>query len=115
VLAIGLTPLALAALLLQLGVAGATLFAFGQGVSNGLITIARGVAPLVLFGQAGYGATLGAMAAPILLAIAAAPALYAALVEVYGHGIAMLSNIVAATVGFAMVAWLVRRTRSPRP
>lgn len=116
-LAIGLTPLALATLLLPLGIAGAILFAFGQGVSNGLVTIARGVAPLVLFGQAGYGATIGAMAAPVLLATALAPALYAALIELYGHPVAMLTNIVAATLGLIMVAllaWRFRRTRSPQ-
>ena len=117
-LAIGLTPLALIALMLPLGVAGAIVFAFGQGVSNGLLTIARGVAPLVLFGARGYGATIGAMTVPILLAIALAPALYAAIVELYGHGIAMLGNIGAASIGFVMVAllaWRVRRTRSPPP
>ena len=113
VFAIGLTPLALAALLLPLGIAGATLFAFGQGASNGLITIARGVAPLVLFGGAGYGATVGAMAAPALLAIALAPTAYAALVEIYGHHVAMLTNIAAATVGLVMVAVLAWRVRKP--
>jgi len=110
-IAIGLTPLALVVLLLPLGVAGAVAFAFGQGASNGLVTIARGVAPLVLFGAAGYGALIGAMTAPVLLAIALAPALYAVIIEAWGHEAAMLSNIAAATVGFAIVVWLARRVR----
>ena len=113
VIAIGLTPLALIALLLPQALAGAILFAFGQGASNGLVTIARGVAPLVLFGPRGYGATIGAMAAPVLLAIALAPAAYAALVEIYGHQFAMLTNIAAATVGLALVALLAWRVRKP--
>ncbi len=113
-IAIGLTPLALVALLLPLGVAGATAFSFGQGASNGLVTIARGVAPLLLFGAAGYGALIGAMTAPVLMAAALAPALYAALVDRWGHEAAMLSNIAAATVGFAIVAWLAGRVRKSR-
>ena len=113
-LAIGLTPLAMVVLMLPLGIAGAILFAFGQGVSNGLLTIARGVAPLVLFGARGYGATIGVMTGPILLAIALAPALYAAIVELYGHKIAMFSNIAAALVGMALVALLFWRGRRRR-
>ena len=61
----------------------------------------------------GYGATIGAMAAPVLMAIALAPAAYAALVELYGHQFAMLTNIAAALIGFVMVAllaWRVRKT-----
>ncbi len=110
-IAIGLTPFALVALLLPLGLAAGIAFAFGQGASNGLVTIARGVAPLVLFGSAGYGALIGAMTAPVLLAIALAPALYAVIVEAWGHEAAMLSNIAAAAVGFAIVVWLARRVR----
>lgn len=110
-IAIGLTPLALFALLLPLGIVGAVAFAFGQGASNGLVTIARGVVPLVLFGPAGYGALIGAMTVPILMAIALAPALYAVIIELWGHELAMLSNIVAATAGFAIVAWLGQRVR----
>ncbi|MEK7246480.1 MAG: MFS transporter [Pseudomonadota bacterium] len=112
-IAIGLTPLALATLLLPLGIAGAILFTFGQGASNGLVTIARGVAPLVLFGSAGYGTLIGAMAAPVLMAVALAPAAYAALVERYGPPIAMLTNIAAALIGFVMVALLAWWARKP--
>jgi predicted MFS family arabinose efflux permease len=110
-IAIGLTPLALAALLLPFGLAAGFAFAFGQGASNGLITIARGVVPLVLFGPAGYGALIGAMSAPVLLAVAIAPALYAVIVGAWGHEAAMLSNIAAATTGFAIVAGLAWRMR----
>jgi MFS family permease len=113
VVAIGLTPLALVALLLPLGVTGAVLFTFGQGASNGLITIARGAAPLVLFGSAGYGTLIGTMAAPVLMAIAIAPAVYAAIIELYGHQIAMLTNIAAALAGLALVAMLAWRVRKP--
>lgn len=115
VIAIGLTPLALVALLLPVGVAGAVLFAFGQGASNGLVTIARGAAPLVLFGSAGYGTLIGTMAAPVLMAIAVAPAAYAAIIEAYGHQFGMLTNIVAALAGLGLVmflAWRVRKSPS---
>jgi MFS family permease len=113
-IAIGLTPLVLIAILLPIGIVGAVAFAFGQGASNGLVTIARGVAPLVLFGSAGYGALIGAMTAPVLMAIALAPALYAVIIEFWGHELAMLSNIAAATAGYAIVAGLALQVRKPR-
>lgn len=39
----------------------------------GILTIARGTLPLVLFGPLGYGARMGALARPMLLAQAAGP------------------------------------------
>lgn len=43
------------------------------GAGNGILTIVRGTLPLKLFGTAAYGARLGALALPILVAQAAAP------------------------------------------
>lgn len=105
--AVGLTPLAFAALFLGAGTVGATLFAFGQGASNGLVTIARGVAPLLLFGPAGYGLLVGTMATPGLIAMALAPAVHAGLVDVWGHRVALA----VALAGFLLVLVLALRIR----
>jgi hypothetical protein len=43
------------------------------GAGNGMLTIARGTLPLVLFGAPGYGARMGLLARPMLLAWATGP------------------------------------------
>ena len=55
------------------------LFCALYGMSNGVLTIVRGTLPRVLFGARNYGAITGAMAAPALLAKAAAPMVAAAI------------------------------------
>jgi MFS family permease len=57
----------------------ALLFAVAFGLSNGVVTIVRGTVPAELFGRAGYGSTLGGLAAPALLARAVAPLAFAPL------------------------------------
>lgn len=43
------------------------------GAGNGILTIARGTLPLVLFGAEGYGARMGLLARPMLIAQATGP------------------------------------------
>ena len=83
------TPLTisrLGAFLLPLGVGGLLIggpvwaFAVSYGVSNGVLTISRGVLPLYLFGAEGYAARIGRLALPSLLTAAAAPTLATPLV-----------------------------------
>jgi hypothetical protein len=83
------TPLTisrLGAFLLPLGVGGLLIggpvwaFAVCYGVSNGVLTISRGVLPLYLFGAEGYAARIGRLALPSLLTQAAAPTLATPLV-----------------------------------
>ncbi len=62
-------------------VAAAALFALGYGLSNGILTIARGVLPLHLFGAAGYATRIGQLALPVVLAQAATPLLAAPFIE----------------------------------
>ncbi len=78
------TPLTISrigALLLPLGVAGLLVggpvwaFAISYGVSNGVLTISRGVLPLYLWGAEGYAARIGRLALPSLLTQAVAPTL----------------------------------------
>ena len=60
-------------LLLLPGAAPVAAFALLYGMSNGIMTINRGTLPMEVLGPAGYAATLGWLALPVLLAQAAAP------------------------------------------
>jgi predicted MFS family arabinose efflux permease len=57
------------------------LFCVCYGASNGILTIARGTVPQVLFGPRNYGAISGAMSAPAMLSKAAGPLAVAAVIE----------------------------------
>ncbi|WP_225984426.1 MFS transporter [Noviherbaspirillum aerium] len=74
-------PLALLALLFMgtrpLAVAA---FCMLYGMSNGVLTIVRGIVPQVLFGRENYGAISGALAGPSLISKAAGPLAAASLV-----------------------------------
>jgi hypothetical protein len=59
----------------------ATAFVIMMGLSNGLITIARGAVPLALFGAAGYGRMIGRIARPALVIQATAPLVIAFVAE----------------------------------
>ena len=80
VAALSLLVAAIAVLLALSGsVALALVFAVLFGFSNGVVTIVRGTVPAELFGRAGYGSTLGNLAAPALFARAVAPFAFAPL------------------------------------
>ena len=51
----------------------AAMFAVVFGIANGLLTIARGTVPLVLFGASGYGRLMGRIGGPYLVVQALAP------------------------------------------
>jgi hypothetical protein len=78
--ALSLLVVAIVVLLALNGQVGpALLFAILFGGSNGVVTIVRGTVPAELFGRAGYGGTLGNLAAPALFARAIAPFAFAPL------------------------------------
>ncbi len=81
-IAFGLIVAAFAMLALA-GIAAPTAAAFAImfGVSNGLVTIARGTVPLALFGPAGYGRLIGRIAGPWLVMQSAAPLVLAFVAE----------------------------------
>lgn len=84
-IAIGILPVSFVLLLVSGGNVGAIVaFTLLMGASQGVITIVRGAVPLALFGQAGYGAVLGLLATPVLIVNAAAPTLFALIVERWG-------------------------------
>jgi MFS family permease len=109
VIAFGLLPVALA--LFAAGgfsPAAALVFALLYGASNGLVTIAKGVVPLALFGRKGYGEVLGILAAPNLVLNAVAPLLFALLLSWTGPAPALMIAGVAALVSAAGMILLAR-------
>ncbi len=75
-----------AALLIAVGGPAAAVFTALHGAGNGILTIAKGTLPLVLFGTAGYGARQGLMMVPARVAQAFAPVLFGMLLD--GVGVA---------------------------
>lgn len=65
------------------------------GAGNGILTIARGTLPLALFGPQGYGARMGLLARPVLIAQAIGPIAAAFILESYGA-----SALLSAMCGF---------------
>ncbi|MDR2186707.1 MAG: MFS transporter [Azonexus sp.] len=104
-LATTLHPLGGACLLLAAGPAGATAFALLHGAGNGMITIAWGTLPLALFGPRGYGLLQGKLAAPQRLTQAAAPFLFALILESAGARVAIgLSVTISLLALLALLA-----------
>ncbi len=78
--------------LLTLGAPVAALFAVLHGAGNGILTIAKGTLPLVLFGPMGYGARQGMLMVPARICQAIAPALFGFCLERWGAGALWLST-----------------------
>jgi MFS family permease len=89
--------LLLAILGLSAPVAAAFMVMFG--ITNGLITIARGAVPLTLFGAAGYGRLIGRIAGPSLATQAVAPLALAFAIERGSDSFAL-----AVVAGFGLIA-----------
>ena len=108
-IAFGLLPLAIA-LFAGLGFTwfAALLFAVIYGASNGLVTIAKGAVPLMLFGPKGYGEVLGTLTAPSLFLNAAAPLLFAMMLGVMPAQTALLAAGASALASALAMFWLAR-------
>lgn len=81
---------------------------YGCGI--GIESIARGTLPLALFGVEGYGARLGRLALPSLIAQAGAPFLGAVLLQHGGADLALkvLAGLATANVGLVVVLLVLR-------
>jgi MFS family permease len=113
-IAIGILPPSL--LLLVAGTESVLLvvaFTLLMGASQGVITIVRGAVPLALFGPKGYGAVLGVIATPVLVVNAAAPTVFAWLVDHWGWTtgrVALLAGSSAAWLAMEVMSrWYERR------
>ncbi|TYO65912.1 MFS transporter [Bradyrhizobium hipponense] len=112
----------LAALMNPIGVvaliAGGSLFApvyaILYGAGNGIITIARGTLPLVLFGPLGFGKRVGMISLPSRLTGAAAPLTLGLMVEHIGSAALWISALASVSAFFALMLLRTDRARPPQ-
>lgn len=88
-------------------------FVAAFNAAMGVISVARATLPLSLFGRRGFATMLGRLTVPQNLTFAAAPLLFAVMIERFGSSATLI--ISAAIQTFALVAMLilVRRVSSP--
>jgi hypothetical protein len=101
-------PLGALALLLM-GAPAAAVFAVVHGLGNGILTIAKGTLPLVLFGAHGYGQRQGVLMVPARLAQALAPWVFGLGLDRWGAA----SLGLTALLGLAAFAALMALDASP--
>ncbi|WP_041748988.1 MFS transporter [Bradyrhizobium cosmicum] len=105
-LAMLMNPIGVVALVLG-GPLLASTFTVLYGAGNGIITIARGTLPLVLFGPAGFGRRVGMISLPSRVTGAAAPLALGLMVEHIGSNALWISALVSVS---AFLALLLLRT-----
>ncbi|MEH2492602.1 MFS transporter [Bradyrhizobium sp. AZCC 2230] len=89
----------------------APVFAVLYGAGNGIITIARGTLPLVLFGPVGFGKRVGMISLPARLTGAAAPLVLGLMVEHMGRSALWISALASVSAFIALL--LLRVDPSP--
>lgn len=99
------------ALLGLLGAPVAAVFVILHGAGNGILTIAKGTLPLVLFGPQGYGARQGLLMVPARIAQALAPWLFGVCLARWGLGALCLS----AGLGLVAFGALMLLRAQPEP
>lgn len=92
-----------AAVLLASGPVAAPLFAVLHGAGNGILTIAKGTLPLVLFGPQGYGARQGWLMMPARVAQAMSPFLFGLALAHWGSRALWLSAGLGVAAGLALL------------
>ncbi len=83
--------------------------------ANGILAVLRMTLPLSLFGAAAYGTLVGRMSLPQNLAFAAAPAVFAVVIERGGPTAALWLAIGASLTALIAAVALARIARPPRP
>ena len=108
-IAVGVLPPSLVLLLSGTGSLPLVLaFTLLMGASQGVLTIVRGAVPLVLFGAKGYGAVLGVLATPVLVVNAAAPTVFAWIVDRWGWRAAHASLLVSCSAAWIAMEVMAR-------
>ena len=95
-----------AGLLMVLGGPAAAVFTLLHGAGNGILTIAKGTLPLMLFGPAGYGTRQGLMMVPARVAQAFAPMLFGMALDRVGAVALWLTTLLGLAALGAL--WLLR-------
>lgn len=105
------------ALLTLGGPLGAWLFAVMHGMGNGILTIAKGTLPLVVFGAAGYGERQGWLMAPARVSQAFAPVLFGlAMAHWGGHALWLTAGLGLLALALLQgLALHMARSGSPAP
>lgn len=93
-----------ASLLLFIGGPAAAVFAVMHGAGNGILTIANGTLPLVLFGTKGYGQRQGMLMVPARLAQASSPWLFGLCLDQWGAGALWVSGALGLLAFGALLA-----------
>ena len=96
-----------AAVFTVVGAPAAAAFTVLHGAGNGILTIAKGTLPLVLFGPHGYGERQGLLMVPARIAQAFAPWLFGLCLDRWGTGALWLSGSLGAAA-FAALFMLPR-------
>jgi predicted MFS family arabinose efflux permease len=94
-----------------LGAPAAIVFALLHGAGNGVLTIAKGTLPLVLFGPQGYGERQGLLMVPARMAQALAPWLFGLCMAQWGAG-ALWVAVALGSLAFVAL-WLIEPTGDP--
>ena len=94
------------ALLMAVGGPAGALFTVLHGAGNGILTIAKGTLPLVLFGPLGYGVRQGLLMVPARVAQAFAPVLFGMLLDATGTAAVGLTS--ALGLAAALALWALR-------
>ncbi|WP_255414660.1 MFS transporter [Candidimonas sp. SYP-B2681] len=103
-----------AACLMFFGAPAAVLFTLLHGAGNGILTIAKGTLPLVIFGPHGYGLRQGLLMVPARVAQATSPFLFGFLIQKWGASSLWISSLLGL-MAFACVLWLTRDMKSQDP
>ncbi len=98
-----------------LGGPAAAAFAMLHGAGNGIMTIAKGTLPLVLFGPAGYGARQGWMMMPARVSQALAPVLFGLALQRWGVNALWLSAALGLLAFAALMAIKPQRESAAPP
>lgn len=108
-IALSALPLALVVAIVGQGMAAAVAFIVLIGLSNGVMTIVRGLVPAALFGRERLATMLGLLGAPTLAARAAAPLLVAGLMAGIGN-LQVVFAVLAILAALSVAAfWGVNR------
>ena len=97
-----------ALLMMALGGPAGVVFALLHGAGNGVLTIAKGTLPLVIFGPDSYGARLGLLMAPARITQAFAPYLFGLAMDHLGKGALWLS------IGIGMISCIALLGLKPK-
>jgi predicted MFS family arabinose efflux permease len=103
-----------AVLFMGMGAPLATVFTVLHGAGNGILTIAKGTLPLLVFGSHGYGARQGWLMAPSRVAQAVAPVSFGLVIDGWGAQALWFSAALGA-LSAGLVWWLQRQPQALTP